>query len=491
MFSSYNPQPKPASFAPRRTVFDNAMVAHVWAQQDRPEGRSANGNFYFTGDTIYSYGGHFPIARFSRDKSIVWLTSRGYSVSTSGHVRYTRDALYGLQAAIIRVPDLGEFRESNINAAQREAIEEMLLRRAHDDPNPARAWDAFQRAAGTPRRKWPGHDGAVAALQKLENQRAAKAKREKLTDARKQIDAMMRFNWGYHTPQIRNEETENPLSTYRAHDMARTCERARSLLASARYTLARAKTGAKSDAKRVTLAGVDSKRLVRLRDVWLATVSAIENAQGESCDRLQIEQALTNLAQGKKCDYWYSPGVGVNATTETEILGGRIRRALQIGFSVEDIQPLMAIMQGRQFYRETNNATRESIRVVLSRKHGKDFVTPEQWLDGEGVNYYSADSTLLRRKGDKLETSRGAECPFAHAVIAFSKAQDCRATGTTWQRNGQQIRVGHFNVDSIDAQGNLKAGCHTIEYSEMLRLAIREVPHMVKPCFGLPAVSRL
>lgn len=62
--------------------------AHQWAHQTRENGRA--GSLYFRGDTIYSYGNHFPIARHF--KGCVLMTIRTYSVSTSRHVRYTRQA---------------------------------------------------------------------------------------------------------------------------------------------------------------------------------------------------------------------------------------------------------------------------------------------------------------------------------------------------------------------------------------------------------------
>ena len=45
------------------------------------------GNFYFQGDTVFSYGSHFPIARHveTRRGSAVLFTTRDYSVTTSGH----------------------------------------------------------------------------------------------------------------------------------------------------------------------------------------------------------------------------------------------------------------------------------------------------------------------------------------------------------------------------------------------------------------------
>lgn len=74
-------------------VFDNAMTAHVWAQQRQTEGRSNNGNFYFHGRTLYSYGGHFPVGIFAAPGGPVFLNADSYSVSTSKHQSYARRAV--------------------------------------------------------------------------------------------------------------------------------------------------------------------------------------------------------------------------------------------------------------------------------------------------------------------------------------------------------------------------------------------------------------
>ncbi|MGZ6199170.1 MAG: hypothetical protein ACXWNL_16160 [Vulcanimicrobiaceae bacterium] len=137
--------------------------------------------------------------------------------------------------------------------------------------------------------------------------------------------------------------------------------------------------------------------------------------------------------------------------------------------------------------RACESKARNDAWALRDRNANRGQITEAQWLEGARGPFYS-DKTLVRRIGDKLETSRGAECPFAHAVIAFRKAQECRATGTSWHRNGQQIRVGVFSVDSIDELGNMRAGCHTLQWEEMLRLALQEVPHLVKASFGLPAL---
>ncbi len=79
---------------------------------------------------------------------------------------------------------------------------------------------------------------------------------------------------------------------------------------------------------------------------------------------------------------------------------------------------------------------------------------------------------LLRVVGDTLETSWGAEVPLRHASAVFRKVSDCRAKGTTYYRDeARPIRVGAFQVNRIDADGTLIAGCHTIHWPEIARIA--------------------
>ena len=44
-------------------VFNTGEIPHLWAHHTQDEARNRQGNLYFVGDTIYSYGSHFPIAR--------------------------------------------------------------------------------------------------------------------------------------------------------------------------------------------------------------------------------------------------------------------------------------------------------------------------------------------------------------------------------------------------------------------------------------------
>lgn len=83
-----------------KTTFNNRQLAHVWAQHnmepDSPTPENGKGHqFYYEGATIYSYGSHFPIARFveRKGKRAVLFTTRNYSVTTSKHMGYARQAI--------------------------------------------------------------------------------------------------------------------------------------------------------------------------------------------------------------------------------------------------------------------------------------------------------------------------------------------------------------------------------------------------------------
>lgn len=99
----------------------------------------------------------------------------------------------------------------------------------------------------------------------------------------------------------------------------------------------------------------------------------------------------------------------------------------------------------------------------------------EAWLAGSlAVRWSGSDSNggaLMRIRGDMLETSQGASVPLAHAIKVFRFVKLCRERGEPWKRNGKTIRVGHFQVDSISATGDFKAGCHTFNWAEVERVA--------------------
>lgn len=394
-----------------KQVFKYPQLAHVWAQQEQEHGRSPKGQMYFHGETIFSYGEHFPIARFTEatldGQRVVLFNSEKYGPTTSTHKDCVAGALRGLPVKVFHVPNV-TYRFSS-ESLHNQNVTHLIERFAKSAASLARAHV----------RDWrmDRHPETYADLLPKEIEAARLESVQGL--AADVIDYCRAFN--LELPELDIEAKKDKIRA-----------------AFTRYY------SEKQIAKR---AAKDAEKVSRH---WKTAAHIAAFFEGVTDRKPNLHfmsfSAKDAVAKHFNCTSW----------------------------ALEDRLDQIA----RRNYE-------------AKRRHSSKGVTAAQWKEGKGSviddNGFNIP-TFVRRVGDTLETSRGAECPFSHAVVAFLKAQQCRATGTTWQRNGQQIRVGHFNVDSIDAEGNMRAGCHLIMWPEMLRLAIREIPQMVKPSFGLPVV---
>ena len=79
---------------------NNKTVPVKWLEQRKNRSGEVEGhsmNMFYVDKTIYSYGYHFPIARITdsvvEGRTVILFTTRGYSVSTSKHISYTRGAI--------------------------------------------------------------------------------------------------------------------------------------------------------------------------------------------------------------------------------------------------------------------------------------------------------------------------------------------------------------------------------------------------------------
>ena len=109
-------------------------------------------------------------------------------------------------------------------------------------------------------------------------------------------------------------------------------------------------------------------------------------------------------------------------------------------------------------------------QAELVRKAQDDI---DAWIAG-GSNYrplYGVNKTFLRVNGDKVETSKGVEFPVTHALKGLVLIEACRSAKREYKRNGHTLHLGVYAIDSIDIEGNVKAGCHYVEYSEVSRIA--------------------
>lgn len=81
------------------------QVAHAWAHQT---GRHRKGfNMFYDGETIYSYGYHFPIAKHvtaPNGERVVLFTTDGHSISTAKHKTIVRRAIGYNRTDVLEVP---------------------------------------------------------------------------------------------------------------------------------------------------------------------------------------------------------------------------------------------------------------------------------------------------------------------------------------------------------------------------------------------------
>lgn len=173
---------------------NNNQVAHAWAAQNREHGKGSN--FYFDGPTIYSYGGHFPIATFTDRHTasgfrVVLFTTRGYSNTTARHCAMARNALHGLNVRVIECRYIEQAGNPDNLADMRERYDSLLLKAARARSNGEfylseadsirhQAAD-YAHAYGLPEPEFPGMDSETLGTirERANRERAARKEKEK------------------------------------------------------------------------------------------------------------------------------------------------------------------------------------------------------------------------------------------------------------------------------------------------------------------------
>lgn len=98
----------------------------------------------------------------------------------------------------------------------------------------------------------------------------------------------------------------------------------------------------------------------------------------------------------------------------------------------------------------------------------------EQWRQGEYVGSFGSnlpDMLRVSQDGQSIETSRGVSFPISHAKRGLALVRAVRNSGETWHTNGHTCKLGYYQIDSITPDGTVKAGCHTVRWAEIERIA--------------------
>jgi hypothetical protein len=480
--------------------YNNEMTAHVWNSQSEREGQSSNGNFYFRGRTLYSYGSHF-VCGYIMPGGVVFLNADSYSISTSGHMSdargATRDRRSASIAALTKIagdwgllPRVASFREivesRGATRQERKEIQAFVLRQlvehaerldvqiypanesrysggyysdadskyVYPDTDYPRAGAYLAELVGLPVASWTKaqRDAAKAKAKREASEAAALAARNEARAL--QLSDMSDSRFRDWIAELGAQYSDSQL-----RDIGKDLKRSRSLaLHAKRGKLASKARLAKlrERIKRVdsAVAAFDEMNALRqsrrsLRQS-LAIVKAWRDASEAGRSAVSFRQ-LSDIARA--AEFIASKGI------RSALMESAARLATQANAGCKAI--------------EAENARLRAIEAENAKKAEAERV--QLWYAGERVGrlYFDAATggAALRIMGDTLETSHGASVPLEHAVKAFRFIKLCRERGESFHRNGRTIRVGHFQVDSISESGDFKAGCHSFTWPEVERVA--------------------
>lgn len=140
---------------------NNQQVAHEWWKGEKRTGKGSH--FYFEGETIYSYGIHFPVAQKVQTPGglFVLFTTGKYSISTTRHISYTRSAIDSYACAGIVNVDLTEGRLYFYSATEKHGphLRNMLRQRITQA-------ESLIIEAGRPRIRANTRDARLSAFQR-------------------------------------------------------------------------------------------------------------------------------------------------------------------------------------------------------------------------------------------------------------------------------------------------------------------------------------
>ena len=215
----------------KKYVYDTGEIPHLWAHRTQDEARNRQGNLYFTGDTIYSYGSHFSIACHvtnDRGERAVLFTTATYSVTTTSHCYAVRSAIPSA-IPVFRVPNVchGRYSGSELTADDHagnltdyaERIEKHVITSARARASYTKEWNhehavrlrdeaiAYSAFFGLPVPNIPEvpaiDSDALAAIRKREAKRAAEkaeqTKRERAEALIRQQELITKWRAGQYS----------------------------------------------------------------------------------------------------------------------------------------------------------------------------------------------------------------------------------------------------------------------------------------------------
>ena len=467
-----------------KTVFSNDMLAHVWAQNNQAAGRSNNGNFYFKGPTLYSYGSHFVVGHHLPDGPTL-LNTEGYSISTSGHRGDARQAVRGRD--VIHVPQLtrlvGNIRYTRTAKAMRPAIRAYCIEQSKADSlcdDSLRALlayvglsQSFDKIRANAARAVRIEKAAALKKHKATALATLKACQISATEMRVNLaNELQRRNYGSAADIV--ADVMKPIRSAqrvlgKAGTPTRIWQASQTALKLMAEMVSELERGRGPATKRATIRNHISQYRRALSSVAHHWESMTAARPGEKSSSLyQMRESLSRV-QG---------ALAYIGNHESGGIPQRLRsKALEATHILQG--PLDAMRAAYHALQAAERLERERLQALSEAESRANWFAglASQWRGQKetGAAYIRAtgierDSAGMITAGT-LETSQGATVPLVAAIRAFRFVKLVKERGEPWHRNGQTLPVGHFQIDRIETSGNFRAGCHAIDWLEIQALA--------------------
>lgn len=410
-------------------VFSNDMVAHVWAQRSQPSGYTSTRSYSFDGAVLLSYS--TPIAAFvqgTRKRTACLISDNTFSVTTARHISRARQAVSGVP--VFLVPHLMNDRYS------RQPLQVKENKKQHKENLAFLVREYVELGLRFKRAKtlYGIHDEAGLA--------------DRLAESA-QIARFYADMFGLKMPNLGPNTDASTIWAYRVERDARfATPEHQAKLETERERREIRKAEVEEKQRQANYADAQSRfvRYMLVEDDWIIVRS--HEFPADSIERRYMESAqhARDMEAG---------------------------RAWKVGFDLwmagngplpEDRNPHAVLSV------DEDKAWQDAKAAAVLAKYANEIA---EWRNGGGRATYHVSynvPTMLRIRGEMVETSKGAEFPISHALRAIPLVLRCRERGIDWHRNGHTVHLGSFQIDSIDAFGNVTAGCHVVMFDEIERL---------------------
>jgi hypothetical protein len=214
----------------------------------------------------------------------------------------------------------------------------------------------------------------------------------------------------------------------------------------------------------------DNKMARAANKDWRANVrktNAVNHAANIADYRERFEAKLKECARSRKYKDMLLSEAFRLATEANSYIDAFKLRAAKIATDSIDLESIRARV--KEAAKAAKIANEKWLKKVLRENAEKIHA----WRQGANVYLPYDLAVILRVSADGLnvETSQRANFPVSAASGAWKAIKRARATNMRWQSNGSKIRLGIHQLDYVESNGDLKAGCHYVKYAESLGIA--------------------